>query len=74
MQDQIMECRIDIDSISSPLLLMANAFENDGLELSSEDLSKSLFGLHRYLERVNAELEEIDLNYNLVKRAERVSA
>ena len=74
MQDALMEIRIDLDSLSSQLLLMANAFENDGLELSSEDLSKSLFGLHRYLERVNAELEEIDLNYSLVKRSERVSA
>ena len=68
MKDQIMECRIDIDSISSTLLLMANAFENDGLELSSEDLARSLYGLHRTLERVNAELEEIDLNFDLVKR------
>ena len=68
MQDALMEIRIDLDSISSQLLLMANAFENDGIELSSEDLSKSLFGLHRYLERVSAELEEIDLNNDLVKR------
>ena len=74
MQDAIMECRIDIDSVSSMLLLMSNAYENDGIELSSEELSKALFGLHRTLERVNAELEAIDLNYSLVKRSERVSA
>lgn len=70
MQDEIMEIRIDLDGASATLLLMANAFENDGIELSSEELSKALFALHRTIERVNAELEEIDLNYSLVKRSE----
>lgn len=68
MQDAIMECRIDLDSISSALLFMSNAYDNDGVELSAEEVSKCLFGLHRYLETVNTRLEEIDLNYDLVKR------
>lgn len=42
----------ELESISSTLLLLANAYEGDSIEISAEDQAKTLYGLHRHMERI----------------------